>query len=92
MRALAGKSADTNPSDVRVLAATGQLGYGIPEDSLRRGYSAKPHVIGADLGSTDPGPYALGSGRDPRGQKIVERDLGLLLLSLIHISEPTRPY
>ena len=47
---------------LRVLSASGQLGYGIPEDALRRGMARAPHVIGCDMGSIDPGPYYLGAG------------------------------
>ena len=47
---------------LRVLAASGQLGFGIPEPALRRGLERQPHFIGCDMGSIDPGPYYLGSG------------------------------
>lgn len=63
----------------RCLGASGQLGYGIPEEALATGLARRPHVVGADLGSIDPGPHALGSGRDPRGTTLVRRDLELLL-------------
>jgi hypothetical protein len=65
--------------EIRVLGASGQLGYGMPEPAFRAGLARRPHVIGADLGSSDPGPHALGSGRDPRGPAVVRRDLELLL-------------
>ncbi len=42
---------------MKVLAASGQLGYGIPEEPFKRGVAAQPDVIGADMGSIDPGPY-----------------------------------
>ena len=48
--------------ELKILAASGQLGYGIPEEAFRRGVAAAPDVIGADMGSIDPGPYCLGSG------------------------------
>lgn len=65
--------------EVRCLGASGQLGYGLPAAALRAGMARRPHAIGADLGSTDPGPHALGAGRDPRGAAVVRRDLELLL-------------
>lgn len=65
--------------ELRCLGASGQLGYGIPEEALRRGLARQPHVIGADLGSSDPGPHTLGSGVDGRGATLVRRDLELLL-------------
>ena len=41
---------------LRILAASGQLGYGIPEAALQRGLARRPHLIGCDMGSIDPGP------------------------------------
>lgn len=66
-------------SEIRVLGASGQLGYGIPVPALEAGIARDPHVIGADLGSSDPGPHALGIGRDVRGPAVVRRDLSLVL-------------
>ena len=36
---------------LRILSASGQLGYGIPEPAFRAGIARKPHLIGADMGS-----------------------------------------
>ncbi len=64
---------------LRVLSASGQLGYGIPEESFRRGMARDPHVIGCDMGSIDPGPYYLGAGVMAAPESMVERDLELVL-------------
>ncbi len=64
---------------LRVLSASGQLGYGIPEDAFRRGMARAPHVIGCDMGSVDPGPYYLGAGVMAAPEPMVERDLELVL-------------
>ena len=48
---------------VRMLSASGILGYGYPEASLHAGLERKPHMIGVDGGSSDPGPHYLGSGK-----------------------------
>lgn len=64
---------------LRVLAASGQLGFGIPEPALRRGLQRRPHFIGCDMGSVDPGPYYLGSGRMAAPPAMVRRDLALVL-------------
>ena len=64
---------------LRVLAASGQLGYGIPADSLARGMERLPHFIGADMGSIDPGPHYLGSGQMAAPRAMVKRDLALVL-------------
>ena len=49
--------------EIRALAATGMVGTGFAEASLERAMDARPHFIGADAGSSDPGPFYLGSGR-----------------------------
>ena len=62
-----------------LLSPTAILGYGFPESSFSRGLSLNPDLIAVDAGSTDPGPYYLGSGNSfvPRGA--VKRDLTYLL-------------
>lgn len=64
---------------LRVLAASGQLGYGIPERAFRAGLARKPHFIGCDMGSIDVGPYYLGSGQLATSERITRRDLRLVL-------------
>lgn len=64
---------------LRVLAASGQLGYGIPEAAFEAGLKRKPHVIGADMGSIDPGPAYLGSGEMATTRAMTKRDLRLVL-------------
>ena len=64
---------------LRVLAASGQLGYGIPEEAFRRGMDRAPHLIGCDMGSIDPGPFYLGSGQMAAPRAMVRRDLALVL-------------
>ncbi len=65
--------------EIRLLAPTAILGYGFPADSLQRGMAEKPHLIGVDAGSTDPGPYYLGSGKSFTDRVAVKRDLLLIL-------------
>jgi len=65
--------------EMKVLSASGQLGYGIPEEALRRGVAQQPDVIGADMGSIDPGPYCLGSGAMVVAGEGLRRDLRLVL-------------
>ena len=48
---------------LRIISASGQLGYGIPEPAFRAGVARRPHLIGADMGPVDPGPYYLGAGK-----------------------------
>ena len=46
----------------RVLVPTGALGITFDRAALARGIAAKPDIIAVDGGSTDSGPYSLGSG------------------------------
>lgn len=73
---------------LRVLAASGQLGYGIPADALARGMARRPHFIGADMGSIDPGPYYLGSGAMAAPAAMVRRDLALVLRAALDAGIP----
>ena len=46
----------------RVLIPSGALGLGFDEAALARGVEARPDIICIDGGSTDSGPYYLGTG------------------------------
>ena len=67
--------------EIRALAATGMVGTGFAEASLERAMDARPHFIGADAGSSDPGPFYLGSGRAQPSRAATKRDLRLMLLA-----------
>jgi len=69
----------TPPDEFRILSATAILGYGFPEKSFRAGLKRKPHLIAADAGSSDPGPYYLGSGKPFTSRAGVKRDLRLMI-------------
>ncbi len=64
---------------LRVLAASGQLGNGVTEPAFRAGLARQPHVIGCDMGSVDPGPAYLGSGRMATSETVTRRDLRLVI-------------
>jgi len=68
-------------SEIRVLSATGILGSGFREETLKRAMALKPDFIGADSGSTDPGPHYLGSGETLFSDSAYKRDLRLILLA-----------
>jgi hypothetical protein len=53
---------------IRALAATGNLSTGFREETLVRAVQQGAHFIGCDAGTTDSGPYYLGSGK-PRGPR-----------------------
>lgn len=73
---------------LRALAASGQLGYGIPEAALAEGLKRKPHFIGCDMGSVDPGPYYLGSGQLATSDAITRDDLAKVLRGARSINVP----
>jgi len=65
--------------ELRIVALNGCLGYGYDTASLDRGVALAPHMIGADAGSTDAGPYYLGSGTSMVKREQVKRDLSYAL-------------
>lgn len=66
-------------NELRILSPTAILGYGFPVSSFRAGLNRDPHVIAVDAGSTDPGPYYLGSGESFTQRSPVKRDLRYLI-------------
>lgn len=75
-------------STLKVLSASGQLGYGIPAESLQRGLDWGPDFIGCDMGSVDPGPAYLGSGKLATSPELSKRDLRLVLLGARKLDVP----
>ncbi|MCL2408858.1 MAG: DUF1446 domain-containing protein [Oscillospiraceae bacterium] len=72
----------------RVLSPTAILGYGFPASSFEAGMALKPHVIAVDAGSTDPGPYYLGSGKSFTDRGAVKRDLEFMLTAALEAKIP----
>lgn len=75
-------------TEVRILAASGMLGTGFLEESLRLGLAMKPHMIGVDAGSTDSGPTDLATGSCRYSEDSYRRDLRLLLAAAIENDIP----
>jgi hypothetical protein len=69
--------------EFRILSPTAILGYGFPIESFIEGLKNKPHAIAVDAGSTDPGPYYLGSGKSFTNRGAVKRDLEFMLKAAI---------
>src|SRR5918997_327925 len=67
------------PHELRIVAVNGMLGYGFEAASLRAGMAERPHLVGGDSGSSDPGPFYLGSGTSLVKPEQLTRDLGLAL-------------
>jgi hypothetical protein len=68
-------------NEVRYVAASGALGVGVDHESLTKSLELKPHFIAADAGTTDAGPFSLGSGRAAFAREAVKRDLTEILLA-----------
>jgi hypothetical protein len=68
-----------NRAGVRVLVPNGMLGAGFPESSIERGLRLGAEVIAVDGGSTDSGPYYLGTGRPKTTDEAVASDLRILI-------------
>src|SRR5687767_12468009 len=73
---------------VRVLVPVGMLGAGFPPQTLDRGLELGADVIAIDGGSTDSGPYYLGSGTAKTSAAAVARDLRLVLRAVARASIP----
>jgi hypothetical protein len=73
---------------MRFVSVCGMLGYGYPEESLERAVQAGVDFLGADAGSTDPGPYYLGSGSGFVKSLQVRRDLTPALLAARRLDVP----
>jgi hypothetical protein len=63
---------------IKAVAATGQLGTGFKARTLAEA-AVGADFIGCDAGSSDPGPYYLGSGMTQSSNAAVSRDLELMI-------------
>ena len=66
--------------EIRILSATGILGSGFREETMKRAMTLKPDFIGSDAGSSDPGPHHLGSGQPQFSDAACKRDLRLMIM------------
>ena len=64
---------------IRYLSLCGMLGYGYSPKSLEDAFREKVDFVGVDAGSTDPGPFYLGSGKGFVKRLQIKRDLSLVL-------------
>jgi len=74
--------------EIRVLSATGMLGSGFKPATLKAALERNPHFIGVDSGSTDPGPFYLGSGESMFSEEAYKNDLRLLLIARTQFKIP----
>src|SRR3954469_18968251 len=82
------RSLKAEPRPLRILGASGQLGYGIPTATLERGLARKPDMIGCDMGSVDIGPSSLGSGQVGTTPASTQRDLRKMVVAARSIGVP----
>ena len=76
-RVIAALRANRRP--LRILGASGQLGYGVPTPAFNAGLARKPDMIGCDMGSIDIGPTYLGKGEMATSPEATRRDLRKVL-------------
>ena len=74
--------------EIRILSPTGVCGSGFLEASFEKALALKPHFIGCDAGSTDPGPSHLGMGEAAFPRSAVKRDLRLMLMGARRVNVP----
>ena len=67
------------PSSVGILVPAGMLGAGFDPATVVRGLALGAYVIAVDGGSTDSGPYYLGTGQAKTAADAVRSDLRILL-------------
>ena len=72
---------------MKIVALNGLLGYGYSEEALNVAFSENVDYLGVDAGSTDPGPYYLGSGKSFTDRGAVKRDLALICLRRLQLSK-----
>ncbi len=73
---------------IRLLGASGQLGYGIPTPAFEAGLAREPDLIGCDMGSTDIGPSYLGRGEMATAPDATKRDLRKVILGARRLDIP----
>src|SRR5438128_2422704 len=72
------KEEDRIVDEIRYIAAS-LVGAGIDRDALNEALQSNPHFIACDAGTTDAGPFSLGSGHPAFAREAVKGDLTLLL-------------
>jgi hypothetical protein len=65
-------------NEIRYIAGT-LVGAGVDADSLDQALLEQPHFLACDAGTTDAGPFSLGSGQPAFPREAVKRDLATLL-------------
>jgi len=72
----------------RVLVPSGVLGLGFDTDALNAGVAAKPDIIAIDGGSTDSGPFYLGTSSSKYSRAACKSEWKLLLQARAELNVP----
>ena len=75
-------------SSVKVFVPYGAVGLNCTEEAFEAGLAMKPDIISSDAGSTDSGPYYLGSGHGKYSIADVKRDLKRMVLGADKLGIP----
>jgi hypothetical protein len=67
--------------EIRFVAPAGVIGVGIAAESLAAAMALRPHFIASDAGTTDAGPFSLGSDQPAFAREAVKADLELVVLA-----------
>jgi hypothetical protein len=73
---------------VKAIAATGNLSTGFREETICRAARGGADFIGCDAGSTDSGPYYLGSGSARGAREVTKHNTGLILREALKAGVP----
>lgn len=72
----------------KIFIPYGAVGLNCREDAFEAGLAMGPDIISSDAGSTDSGPYYLGSGRGKYAEADVRRDLRRMVLGAHELGIP----
>ena len=72
----------------KVLIPTGALGLGFDAQALAAGIAAKPDIIAIDGGSTDSGPFYLGTGTSKYSRTTTKAELRQLMVARAEAGVP----
>lgn len=74
--------------ECKVFVPFGALGIGMTRKEFEQGLKFKPDIICSDAGSTDSGPYYLGTGTSKYARESVKEDLRLMIKGGQQLSIP----
>lgn len=73
---------------IKVLAPTGCIGSGVRLDLFQQALREKPDVIAMDGGSTDSGPYYLGTGKTKASAAVLKDELQVYMKARAELGVP----